>query len=294
MRGEDQQQNHMFSYLSPEMRVRKDHPLRAIREMVDEVLSRLSRRFDSMYAKVGRPSIAPEKLLRAQLLQMLYSIRSERLLMEEMDYNLLFRWFVGLNADDEVWDATTFTKNRDRLLEADVAKEFLAQVVAQARAEGLTSDEHFTVDGTLLEAWAGQKSFQAKEGKQPPPPDDPGNPTVNFRGERRSNETHESKTDPEAQLARKSDGKESKLSYSGNLLVENRNGLIVNAEVFVGQRDSGARRGTGDAGADSGWKTGDRGRRQGLRHAGFRGRVSAPGSDAACGAESGTARRERN
>jgi transposase len=232
MRGEDRQQNHMFSYLSPEMRVRRDHPLRTIREMVDEVLSRLSRRFDSMYARVGRPSIPPEKLLRAQLLQMLYSIRSERLLMEEMDYNLLFRWFVGLNADDEVWDATTFTKNRDRLLEADVAKEFLAQVVAQARAKGLTSDEHFTVDGTLLEAWASQKSFQTKAGKQPPP-DDPGNPTVNFRGERRSNETHESKTDPEAQLARKSEGKESKLSYSGNLLVENRNGLIVNGEVFL-------------------------------------------------------------
>jgi transposase len=233
MRGEDHQQNHIFSYLSPEMRVRKDHPLRTIREMVDEVLSRLSRRFDTMYAKVGRPSIAPEKLLRAQLLQMLYSIRSERLLMEEMDYNLLFRWFVGLNADDEVWDATTFTKNRDRLLEADVAKEFLAEVVAQARARGLTCDEHFTVDGTLLEAWASQKSFQAKEGKQLPPPDDPGNATVNFRGERRSNETHESKTDPQAQMARKSEGKESKLSYSGNLLVENRNGLIVNAEVFV-------------------------------------------------------------
>jgi len=167
------------------------------------------------------------------LLQMLYSIRSERLLMEEMDYNLLFRWFVGLNADDEVWDATTFTKNRDRLLEADVAKEFLAQVVAQAGAKDLTSDEHFTVDGTLLEAWASQKSFQPKEGKQPPPPDDPGNATVNFRGERRSNESHESKTDSEAQMARKSEGKESKLSYSGNLLVENRNGLIVNAEVFV-------------------------------------------------------------
>jgi transposase len=233
MRGEDHQQNHMFSYLSPEMRVRKDHPLRTIREMVDEVLSRLSRRFGTMYAKVGRPSIAPEKLLRAQLLQMLYSIRSERLLMEEMDYNLLFRWFVGLNADDEVWDATTFTKNRDRLLEADVAKEFLAEVVAQARARGLTSNEHFTVDGTLLEAWASQKSFQAKEGKQLPPPEDPGNPTVNFRGERRSNETHESKTDPQAQMARKSEGKESKLSYSGNLLVENQNGLIVNAEVFV-------------------------------------------------------------
>ena len=232
MRGDDQQQNHIFSYLSPEARVRQDHPLRAIRAMVDEVLSQLSRRFDTMYARVGRPSIAPEKLLRAQLLQMLYSIRSERLLMEEIDYNLLFRWFVGLNADDEVWDATTFTKNRDRLLEADVAKEFLTRVVAQAQAKGLTSDEHFTVDGTLLEAWASLKSFQPKESKPLPPPDDPGNPTVNFRGERRSNETHASKTDPDALLARKSQGKESKLSYSGNLLVENRNGLILDAEVF--------------------------------------------------------------
>jgi transposase len=233
MRGDDQQQNHLFSYLSPEERVRKDHPLRAIRTMVDEVLTQLSRRFDAMYARVGRPSIAPEKLLRAQLLQMLYSIRSERLLMEEMDYNLLFRWFVGLNADDEVWDATVFTKNRDRLLEADVAKEFLSRVVEQAQTKGLTSDEHFTVDGTLLEAWAGAKSFQPKEGKSSPPSDDdPGNPTVNFRGERRSNETHESKTDPEALLARKGEGKESKLSYTGNLLVENRHGLIVDAEVF--------------------------------------------------------------
>jgi transposase len=200
--------------------------------MVDVVLAQLSPRFDRMYAAMGRPSIPPEKLLRAQLLQMLYTIRSERLLMEEMDYNLLFRWFVGLNADDEVWDATTFTKNRDRLLQADVAKEFLAQVVAQASGQGLTSDEHFTVDGTLLEAWAGAKSFQAKEGKSDAPPDDPGNPTVDFHGEQRSNETHESKTDAEAQLARKGPGKESKLSYSGNLLVENRNGLIVAAEVF--------------------------------------------------------------
>ena len=232
MRGEDQQQSHMFSYLSPEARVRKDHPLRAIRAMMDEVLSQLSRQFDSMYARVGRPSIAPEKLLRAQVLQMLYTIRSERLLMEEMDYNLLFRWFVGLNADDEVWDASTFTKNRDRLLEADVAKEFLAVVVEQARGQGLISDEHFTVDGTLLEAWASAKSFKPKEEKQGSAPDDPGNPTVNFRGEKRSNETHESKTDPEARLARKGAGKESKLSYSGNLLVENRNGLIVDAELF--------------------------------------------------------------
>ena len=164
MRGTDQQQNHMFSYLSPEKRVPKDHPLRVIRTMVDQVLAQLSRRFDGMYASVGRPSIPPEKLLRAQLLQMLYSIRSERLLMEEMDYNLLFRWFVGLNADDEVWDATTFTKNRDRLLEADVAKEFLARVVAQASGQGLTSDEHFTVDGTLLEAWAGELKQKSSAG----------------------------------------------------------------------------------------------------------------------------------
>jgi transposase len=233
MRGDDQQQNHIFSYLSPEARVRKDHPLRAIRAMVDDVLMQLSRRFETMYARVGRPSIAPEKLLRAQLLQMLYSIRSERLLMEEMDYNLLFRWFVGLNADDDVWDATVFTKNRDRLLKAEVAQEFLARVVEQARAKGLTSDEHFSVDGTLLEAWASLKSFQPKQDKpSSPPPDDPGNPTVNFRGEERSNETHESKTDLDALLARKGPGKESRLSYSGNLLVENRNGLIVDAEVF--------------------------------------------------------------
>jgi len=231
MRGEDHQQNHVFSYLSPEERVRKDHPLRAVRAMVDEVLKQLSRRFDGMYAKVGRPSIPPEQLLRALLLQMLYSIRSERLLMEEVDYSILFRWFVGLNLDDKLWDATVFTKNRDRLLEGDVANEFLAHIVEQARAKGLTSDEHFTVDGTLLEAWAGAKSFQAKD-KPAPPPDDPGNPTVNFHGERRSNETHASTTDPEALLAKKGEGKESKLSYTGNLLVENRNGLIVDVEVY--------------------------------------------------------------
>jgi len=233
MRGTDHQQSHIFSYLSPESRVRKDHPLRTIRTMVDEVLSRLSPQFDRMYAREGRPSIAPEKLLRAQVLQMLHSIRSERLLMEEIDYSILFRWFVGLNLDEEVWDATVFTKNRDRLLEAEVAKLFLSEVVEQAREKGLTSDEHFTVDGTLLEAWAGAKSFQRKDGKNPPSADDdPGNPTVNFHGEKRSNRTHESKTDPDAKLARKSDGKEAKLSYSGNLLVENRNGLIVNAMVW--------------------------------------------------------------
>ena len=231
MRGTDQQQTHVFSYISPEQRVRKDHPLRPIRTMVDEILKHLSPQFSKMYAKVGRPSIPPEQLLRAQLLQMLYSVRSERLLMEEMDYNILFRWFVGLNLDDEVWDATVFTKNRDRLLEAEVAKEFLARVVAQAREKGWTSDEHFSVDGTLLEAWASGKSFQRKD-KKDAPPDDPGNPTVNFRGEQRSNQTHESKTDPDALLARKSAGKEAKLSYSGNLLVENRNGLIVSSLVW--------------------------------------------------------------
>ena len=245
MRGTDQQQSQMFSYLSPETRVRKDHPLRAMRKMVDEVLSALSPQFGRMYAREGRPSIAPEKLLRAQLLQLLYSVRSERLLMEEIDYSILFRWFVGLNLDEAVWDATTFTKNRDRLLEAEVAHQFLAQVVAQAQQKGLTSDEHFTVDGTLLEAWAGAKSFQRKDGTNPPPPDDGGNPTVNFHGEKRSNRTHASKTDPQAKLARKGDGKEAKLSYSGNLLVENRNGLIVNAMAWeangTAERDTALR-----------------------------------------------------
>src|SRR5216117_2007496 len=233
MLGADHQQNHMFSYLSPEMRVRKDHPLRTIRAMVDEVLTQLSRRFDAMYARVGRPSIPPEKLLRAQLLQMLYSIRSERLLMEEMDYSMLFRWFVGLNLDEEVWDATSFTKNRDRLLEADVAKQFLAQVVEPARAQGLTSNEHFTVDGTLLEAWASLKSFQPKQGKSAPPPDDPGNPTVNFRGERRSNETHESTTDPDARLYKKAQGQEAQLGYLGHALMENRNGLVIEPRLTL-------------------------------------------------------------
>ena len=232
MRGSDQQQSHVFSYISPEQRVPRDHPLRPIRTMVDEILKRLSPQFNKMYAKVGRPSIPPEQLLRAQLLQMLYSVRSERLLMEEMDYNILFRWFVGLNMDDAVWDATVFTKNRDRLLEAELAKEFLARVVGQAHEQGWTSDEHFTVDGTLLEAWASLKSFQPKDQKSSPPPDDPGNPTVDFHGQKRSNHTHESKSDAEAQLARKGAGKEAKLSYSGNLLVENRNGLIVSSRVW--------------------------------------------------------------
>ena len=221
----------MFSYLSPEQRVRKDHPLRAIRAMADQALNNMSDRFDDMYAKTGRPSIPPEKLLRAQLIQMLYSVRSERLLMEEIDYSLLFRWFVGMNLDETVWDVTVFTKNRDRLLDGDVAHEFLCEVVNQAREKNLTSDEHFTVDGTLIEAWASLKSFQRK-GEKNRSPDDPGNPTIDFHGEKRCNETHESTTDPDALLARKGNGKEAKLSYNGNLLTENRNGLIITTEVF--------------------------------------------------------------
>jgi transposase len=231
MRGQDHQQSDMFSYLSPEQRVRKDHPLRVIRTMADAALGNMTERFDAMYAKTGRPSIPPEKLLRAQLIQMLYSVRSERLLMEEIDYSLLFRWFVGMNLDEPVWDVTVFTKNRDRLLDGDVAREFLMEVVRQAREKNLTSDEHFTVDGTLIEAWAGLKSFQPK-GEKNTPPDDPGNPTIDFHGEKRLNQTHESTTDPDALLARKGSGKEAKLSYNGNLLVENRNGLIIITELF--------------------------------------------------------------
>src|ERR1700721_1973866 len=201
MRGTDHQQSHVFSYISPEQRVRKDHPLRPIRTMVDKVIKELSPEFNKMYSKVGRPSIPPEQLLRALLLQMLYSVRSERLLIEEIDYNILFRWFVGLNLDDAVWDATVFTKNRDRLLEAEVAKDFLALVVEQARGQGWASEEHFTVDGSLLEAWASVKRFQPKKKKRGPPRDDPGNPTVDYHGEKRSNETHESKSNQARQRA---------------------------------------------------------------------------------------------
>jgi len=231
MRGQDNQQSDMFSYLSPEQRVRADHPLRAIRAMADLALWSMSSRFDEMYSQTGRPSIPPEKLLRAQLIQMLYSVRSERLLMEEIDYSVLFRWFVGMNLDEPVWDVTVFTKNRDRLLDGDVAREFLCEVVKQAQEKKLTSDEHFTVDGTLVEAWASLKSFQRKDVKNTPP-DDPGNPTVDFHGKKRSNQTHESTTDPDALLARKGNGKEAKLSYNGNLLVENRNGLIITTELL--------------------------------------------------------------
>src|SRR5678815_1676479 len=186
---------------------------------------------NEIYGEDGRKSIPPERLLRALLLQMLYTVRSERMLMEQLEYNLLFRWFVGLNMDEAVWVPTVFTKNRDRLLEGDIAEKFFAHVLAQARIANLLSDEHFSVDGTLIEAWASQKSFQRKD-RPSPPPDDPGNPTVDFHGETRSNDTHESSSDPDALLARKGNGKEAKLSFTGNLLTENRHGLIVATEVF--------------------------------------------------------------
>lgn len=227
MRGEDQQQASLFSYISPEERVPQDHPLRPIREMCDGALKRLSPEFERLYSRTGRPSIAPEKLLRALLLQALYTVRSERLLMEQLNYNLLFRWFVGLGPDDAVWVPTVFTKNRDRLLEGDIARLFFEEVVAEAIDRGLMSDEHFTVDGTLIEAWAGLKSFRRKGSKSAPSPDDPSNPTVNFHGEKRGNKTHESTTDPDSRLMRKGPGKEAKLSFAGHVVMENRNGLAV-------------------------------------------------------------------
>lgn len=230
--GEDVQQGAMFSYLSPEQRVPADHPLRPIRRMVDAVLKRLSPRFEAMYAERGRPSIAPEKLLRALLLQCLYSVRSERLLMEQLDYNLLFRWFVGLNRDDPIWDFTVFSKNRERLLEAEVARAFFEEIGELAREQGLLSDEHFTVDGTLIEAWAGQKSFKPRAGTPPPPTDaDAGNPTVNFRGQKRTNDTHASTTDPDARLFKKAKGQEAKLGFLGHVLMENRHGLVVETRL---------------------------------------------------------------
>jgi transposase len=224
----------MFSYVSPEQRVPRDHPLRAIRALVDEVLRDMSRAFDGLYATIGRPSIPPERLLRAQLLQIFYSIRSERLLMEQLDYNILFRWFVGLEMDEPVWTPTVFTKNRDRLLNQEIARTFFRHVVD--RAQGLMSDEHFTVDGTLIEAWASQKSFQRKDGGT----DDDGR---NFHGESRTNDTHASKTDADARLYRKSRTAEARLAYLGHLLIENRHGLIVDAMAThadgTAERDAG-------------------------------------------------------
>jgi len=226
MRGTENTQISMYSYIDQDTRIPEHHPMRKLRAMIDPLLKELSPQFSRMYSDIGRPSIAPEYLLRASLVQILYTIRSERLLMEELDYNLLFRWFVGLSMDDAVWDHSVFSKNRDRLLKADIATKFLERVLVLARTHDLLSDEHFTVDGTLIEAWAGQKSFVKKDAV-PEMPDDPGNPSVNFHGETRTNGTHASTTDSEAQLYRKGKGKEAKLSFMGHVVIENRNGLVV-------------------------------------------------------------------
>jgi transposase len=219
MRGDEVKQASVFSYVSLEERVPTDHPLRKVRQVVDQILAGMSKRFDGLYAQTGRPSIPPERLLRAVLLQMFYSVRSERMLMQQLDYNLLFRWFVGLEIDEPVWNHAVFSKNRDRLLNEVMAREFFAAVLEQVRA--YLSQEHFSVDGTLIEAWASQKSFQRKDGG----PDD----GADFHGQQRRNDTHQSKTDPDAKLYRKGNGQEAKLSYLGHVLMENRHGLIVDA-----------------------------------------------------------------
>jgi transposase len=230
MRGDDRQPDAMFSYVSAEQRVPQEHPLRAIRALVDDVLRDMSREFDGLYARVGRPSIPPERLLRAQLLQIFYSVRSERLLMEQLDYNLLFRWFVGLAIDDAVWEHSVFSKNRDRLLENSVVEAFFGEVMRLAEARGLVSKEHFSVDGTLIQAWASHKSFKPKDGSDDQRPGGPGrNTQADWKGRPRSNDTHESTTDPDARLYRKSHNAAAILCYQGHLLMEHRNGLAVSA-----------------------------------------------------------------
>src|SRR5947199_9227370 len=234
MRGEDERSEQLFSYVRLETRIAADHPLRAIRALVDEALAKLSRDFNRLYSREGRPSIPPERLLRALLLQAFYTVRSERQLMEQLDYNLLFRWFVGLSADDPVWDATTFCKNRDRLLDGEIAHKLMASVLNLPQVRKLLSNEHFSVDGTLIEAWASMKSFVPKDGSGEPPAGNSGgsrNAERDFHNEKRKNDTHSSTTDPDARLFRKGAGKEAKLCHMGHLMMENRNGLIVDARL---------------------------------------------------------------
>jgi transposase len=234
MRGTDTKQHMLFSYLSPEARVPRNHPLRPIRKMADQALRELSPVFDELYSTVGRSSIPPEKLLRSLLLQIFYSIRSERMLVEQLDYNLLFRWFIGLSMDESIWDHSVYSKNRDRILHTDIAVMFLRAICKQAEDAGLLSDDHFTVDGTLIESWASLKSFRPKDQE---PPDSPGkgsrNPEVDFHREKRTNDTHASTTDPEARLCKKGKGKEARLSFMGHILMENRNGLAVDARLTL-------------------------------------------------------------
>jgi transposase len=233
MRGQDKKQSSMLMLMSPEARVPLEHPLRAIKTLADAALAKLSPVFDAMYAEGGRPSIPPERLLKSMLLMAFYSVRSERQFCEQLDYNLLFRWFLDMDMLEGSFVPTVFSHNRDRLIAHDVAGEFLRAVVEQARKARLMSADHFTVDGTLIESWASLKSLKKKGDDDKTPPDDPGNPTVDFHGEKRSNETHESTTDPDARLARKGKGKEAKLSYSAHALIENRNGLVLDVQVDV-------------------------------------------------------------
>jgi transposase len=271
MRGSDTKQASMLSLLTPEKRVPAKHPLRLVKQMAEAALAEMSPLFDAMYSTVGRCSIPPERLLKASLLMAFYTVRSERLFCEQLDYNILFRWFLDMNMEEPSFDHSTFSKNRERLIAHEVAKEFFLTIVAQARAAGLMSDEHFTVDGTLIEAWASLKSFRKKDEKPDdrPPPDDPGNPTVDFHKEKRSNATHQSTTDPDAKLARKGKGKEAKLSYSQHALMENRHGLLVDLRIaeangtaerdlaleMVGDRLPGTKRIT--LGGDKGYDTKD-------------------------------------
>lgn len=230
MRGGDERTGELFSYVDLEDRVRRDHPLRAIRLIVNEALVSLEEEFAALYSPIGRPSIAPEKLLRAMLLQAFYSIRSERLLMERLEYDLLFRWFVGIGIDDAAWDHSVFSKNRDRLLEGDIAAKFLRAILSQPKVKRLLSTDHFSVDGTLIEAWASMKSIKPKDGSGTPPTGGGGrNAEADFHGEKRTNETHGSTTDPEARLYRKGKGKETKLCFMAHGLMENRHGLLVDA-----------------------------------------------------------------
>ena len=232
MRGGDRNTGALFSYVSCEERVAKDHPLRAIREIVNAALAALSPEFEKLYARLGRPSIAPEKLLRALLLQAFYSVRSERQLMEQLDYNLLFRWFVGLGMDAPIWDVTVFTKNRERLVEGEIASKFMAAVLSQPRVRELLSSEHFSVDGTLIEAWASMKSFRPKDGSGEPPAAGR-NGERDFHGEKRRNETHASTSDPDARLYRKGPGQAAKLAYMGHVMMENRHGLAVDTRLTL-------------------------------------------------------------
>ena len=270
MRGQHDPQHFLFTCVSPESRVPADHPLRTIKAYADAALKELSATFNEMYSLTGRPSIPPERLLKSQLLIALYSMRSDRQFCETLDYNLLYRWFLDMSLEDDSFAASTFSKNRDRLLEHDVALKFFDAVVRRARREGLLSDDHFTVDGTLIEAWASLKSFRPKNESPPPDTDDPGNPTVNFHGEKRSNKTHESSTDRHALLARKGAGKEARLCYSGNVLMENRHGMCVDLTVELAtgmaERESAAhmlhrqgRKGVrpGTLGGDKGYHTWD-------------------------------------